>query len=123
MKIIKTKLHIGVEKPFEILHISDTHLTYADIRDGESKVKLAENRKIGFQHSEEVLETVTKKASEMGTTIVCTGDLIDFVSIANLERVKQFTEENDCFMVAGNHEFSLYVGEAKEDADYRSSCI
>ena len=123
MKIIKTKLHIGVAKPFEILHISDTHLTYADIRDGERKVKLAENRKIGFQHSEEVLETVTKKASEMGTTIICTGDLIDFVSIANLERAKQFTEDNDCFMAAGNHEFSLYVGEAKEDADYRNQSL
>ncbi|MBR4073584.1 MAG: metallophosphoesterase, partial [Clostridia bacterium] len=70
-----------------------------------------------------VLSRVSEKASETGATIICTGDFIDFVSLANLERIAQFTEKNDCFMAAGNHEFSLYVGEAKEDADYRNQSL
>ena len=65
MDIIKTKLHIGVEKPFQVLHISDTHLTYADMRDGERKVILSENRKNGFEHSEEILNMVTKEATKI----------------------------------------------------------
>jgi 3',5'-cyclic AMP phosphodiesterase CpdA len=56
-------------------------------------------------------------------TILHTGDLIDFVSTANLELAKQFTDEHDVFMAAGNHEFSLYVGEAKEDAAYRNQSL
>lgn len=65
------------------------------------------------------VESLRKK----NLTIIHTGDLIDFVSAANLEAVKKFTDENDCFMAAGNHEFSLYVGETKEDAEYRNQSL
>lgn len=30
MEIIKTTIHIGVETPFQVLLLSDTHLTRAD---------------------------------------------------------------------------------------------
>jgi hypothetical protein len=59
----------------------------------------------------------------MNLPIMYAGDLIDFVSEANLEASKQFAEEQDCFMAAGNHEFSLYVGEAWEDAAYRNQSL
>ena len=49
-----------------------------------------------------------------------TGDFIDFVSQANLERAKKFIDGNDVLFIAGNHEFSLYVGEAFEDEAYRN---
>ena len=123
MNIIRTKLQIGVEKPFQVLHMSDTHLTNADLRDGQRKVLLAEGRKPWFSQAEEVLAFGCQTAKELGIPIVHTGDLIDFVSLANLEAVKRFTDENDCFMAAGNHEFSLYVGEAKEDAAYRNQSL
>ncbi|MBQ2706718.1 MAG: metallophosphoesterase, partial [Clostridia bacterium] len=35
----------------------------------------------------------------------------------------KFCDENDVFFAAGNHEFSLYVGEAWEDADYRNQSL
>ena len=35
MKIIKTQINIGIKNPVRILHLSDTHLTLADMRDGE----------------------------------------------------------------------------------------
>lgn len=123
MEIIKTTIHIGVETPFQVLHLSDTHLTRADLRDGERKVKLAENRLPIFPEAEDVLQSACATAKQLQVPIIHTGDLIDFVSVANLEAAKKFTDENDCFMAAGNHEFSLYVGEAKEDAAYRNQSL
>jgi len=123
MNVIPTTLHIGVEKPFRVLHATDTHLVYADMRDGERKVALAENRKKEFPQAAEALAFAKRTVDELGVPLLHTGDLIDFVSVANLEAVKRFTDETDCFMAAGNHEFSLYIGEAKEDAAYRNQSL
>lgn len=123
MELLKTQVKIGLAEPVRVLHISDTHLTYADMRDGERKVKLAEDRAQYFSEAEENLQAASQMAKEERVPIVHTGDLIDFVSKANLEAAKQFIEQNDVFMAAGNHEFSLYVGEAWEDAAYRNQSL
>ena len=123
MSIIKTKLNVGATKPFKVLHMTDTHLTYADMRDGQRKVDLAASREKIFPGNVETLELGVKTAKELNVPIFHTGDLIDFVSLANLEAVEKFTNEVDCFMAAGNHEFSQYVGEAFEDADYRNQSL
>lgn len=123
MKTIETKLCVGAENPFLAIHLSDTHLTYADERDGERKVSLAQNRKRIFEESELILAAASQESHQYNAPILHTGDLIDFVSLANLERVKLFFSENDCFVAAGNHEFSLYVGEAWEDEAYRNQSL
>jgi hypothetical protein len=84
MDILKTKLQIGAKKTFKIIHMSDTHLTHADLRDGERKVKLAEERFPIFPHAEEMLEAADQLAEELGAPILSTGDLIDFVTLKNL---------------------------------------
>ena len=119
MKLIETNITVGAVEPFELLHISDTHLTLADDRDDERKLKLAEERAKYFPHAEEYLAEAEEYAAERDMTIVHTGDLIDFVSEANLDRAREFCENNDVFFAAGNHEFSLYVGEAFEDEAYK----
>ena len=58
MQIINTQIKIGLEAPVRVIHASDTHLTYADMRDGERKVKLAEGRLPGFPHAEDVLAKI-----------------------------------------------------------------
>lgn len=123
MNIIETKLHIGARKPFTVIHMSDTHLTLADLRDGERKVTLAEKRVKHFPHAEEMLTLADSLSRKYNAPILHTGDLIDFVSLANLERAKEFVDTHDLFMAAGNHEFSLYVGEAWEDAAYRNQSL
>ena len=123
MEIIRTQIQIGLETPVRVLHISDVHLTLADMRDGERKVKLAEARLPAFPHAEALLQEVGDLSKEQNLPILTTGDLIDFVSLANLEAVKAFTDSHDCFTAAGNHDFSLYVGEAWEDADYRNQSL
>ncbi len=57
----------------------------------------------------------------MGAPLIHTGDLIDFVSWANLDFARQFCSRDDCIMAAGNHEFEAgHVGEAFEDEMYRN---
>ncbi len=123
MKFIDTTINAGAGKPFELLHISDIHLTYADERDDERKLKLAADRLQYFPDAEENLAAAVADAKRTGALIIGTGDLIDFVSYANVDAAKKFTDENDCFFAAGNHEFSLYVGEAWEDAEYRNKSL
>ena len=123
MKVIETKLHIGLDAPVSFLHISDTHLTYADDRDDQRKIDLAAGRAPCFPHNAEELAAECAYAREQGLPILHTGDLIDFVSAANLDAAKRFMDENDVLFIAGNHEFSLYVGEAFEDEAYRNQSL
>lgn len=123
MQLFHTTLHVGADAPFRAIHVSDTHLTRADERDGARKTALVDWRLPSFPEAQDVLHEVGNLADEMGVPILHTGDLMDFVSLANLEAVKAFTDAHDVFMAAGNHEFSLYVGEAKEDAAYRNQSL
>ena len=123
MKVIETSLHIGLDAPVSLLHISDTHLTYADARDDKRKIDLAAGRAPCFPHAAEELAAECAYAGEQGIPILHTGDLIDFVSAANLDAAKRFMDENDVLFIAGNHEFSLYVGEAFEDEAYRNQSL
>ena len=120
MNIIETEVNIDLTSPFEVIHMSDTHFTLADERDGERKMRLAENRVDCFPDPLETYNAAKKLAFEKNCPIVHTGDFIDFVSERNLEMVRLFREECDVFYAAGNHDFSLYCGEAFEDADYRN---
>ena len=122
LNIKEITLKVGADEPFEALHISDTHLTLADGREQDNgrKLELAQNRRPIFSAAEENLSQAQAYAGQHKLPILHTGDLMDFVSAANPDAAARFTAESDVFMAAGNHEFSLYVGEAKEDAAYRS---
>ena len=123
MELLRTQIKIGLDNPVRVLHFSDTHLTRADLRDGDRKVELADARYNCFKNAEEVLQFASATAKSLELPIVHTGDLCDFVSLANIEAARAFTDAHDVFMVAGNHEFSLYVGEAWEDEAYRNQSL
>lgn len=109
MRFSTVTIHAGADAPFRFLHISDTHLTLCDERDDAKKQALAKSRYESFPFSLRMLDDAQAKANELGCFIVHTGDIIDFISEKNLERVKQFTEDNDVFATAGNHEFYRYI--------------
>lgn len=123
MNIIESRLIVGAARAFRVVHLSDTHLTYADMRDGDRKVSLALKRSRIFPDAEDVLADAVKLSNELQLPILHTGDLIDFVSMSNLEKAGEFASMCDLFFAAGNHEFSLYVGETKEDANYRNQSL
>jgi hypothetical protein len=111
---------VGATKPFSALHLTDTHITRADERDDERKRELARNRRNAFPDAEKYFEAALDYARENDLVVLHTGDMIDFVTDANLEYVKEKTAGLNCFFSAGNHEYSQYVGEAKEDEAYKA---
>ncbi len=60
----------------------------------------------------------------MGALLVHTGDLFDFVSLAHDRLAPELLKiPRDSLMAVGNHEFSLYVGEAFEDETYKAQSL
>lgn len=128
MKLEKFTLNVGADKPFCAYHMSDNHVCLADGRDNERKNELARNRERDFcgarekttpQTAEELFSVIKKE----NALLIHTGDLIDFVSHKNLEFAKTCFIGVDCIACAGNHEFSLYVGEAWEDEAYKAQSV
>lgn len=125
MNIIKNQISIGLEKPLRVLHISDAHLTPADNRDNARKNELAKNRSLVFEGSDTgKAERALRKLMEYGEKecdiIVNTGDLIDFVSEAACDKLREYVlDRKNLLFAVGNHEFSHYVGEAFEDFEYK----
>jgi predicted MPP superfamily phosphohydrolase len=111
---------VGAADPFYALHITDTHLTRVNEKDNQRKKEVSEWRRSSFPKAEAYFDAALKYAREEKMVLLHTGDLIDFVSEGNLEYVKQKLKGVDCFFAAGNHEFSQYVGEAKEDEAYKA---
>ncbi len=117
MKLEKSTVRIGLERPVKLLHVTDTHLALADARDDERKHALAERR--NSPDIEKYLREQVAYAGENCDLLVHTGDLIDFVSHANVEKAREVLKNERIFFIAGNHEYSQYVGEAWEDNAYR----
>ncbi len=120
LKIERVSVDLGLEKPFRAFHISDTHLCLADERENQRKLNLAAGRRNYFGNSEEYLDASLAYAQKNSLLLFHTGDLIDFVSEKNLEAAENRFAGRNCFVSSGNHEFSQYVGEAKEDAAYKA---
>lgn len=117
MELIKNTIIVGLERPVKLLHVTDTHIGLADDRDDERKHALAgrfssSDRKKNFQEQVDY-------ASRNCDLLVHTGDLIDFVSHANVDWARRALQNENIFFIAGNHEYSQYVGEAWEDNAYR----
>ncbi|MBO7683213.1 MAG: metallophosphoesterase [Kiritimatiellae bacterium] len=109
----------GAERPFSILHISDTHLTAAYDHESEWTRKFMERRSITFGgRQEEALRDSLAWAKQHVDYVVHTGDMIDAQSEANLDLVRKYYGEGGAAMFGslGNHEFyhGQKRGEEKE---------
>lgn len=113
-------LKVGARRPFAVMHVSDTHIVRVDNRDDEAKTKLASRRARSMAWGEHYLDEAIAYACNHGMHMMHTGDLYDFVSEANLDTCAQHMLMADWFVCAGNHEYSKYVGEAKEDEAYKA---
>lgn len=121
LNIKEITIEVGATKPFDVMHLSDTHITFADDRDDERKMLLAGRRSRYMGYGEHYLDEAIHYAKEKGMYMMHTGDMIDFVSEANLDVTAMHMMLADWFVSAGNHEYSKYVGEAKEDEEYKAS--
>lgn len=123
MKLTPTQIRIGLPQPLRFLHTTDNHLTYADERDDQRKLELAAKRHRAFEGDSNrctvFLDEMIAYAKAHCDLLLHTGDLLDFVSEQNFAVGRQKLSQVDYFMAVGNHEFSLYVGEAFEDDAYK----
>lgn len=119
----RLEVPVGAARPFTALLLADTHLTRCDARDDERRNALAAVRRQGeFRDAERFLREARARARERRPELLLlAGDLIDFTSEANFEATAAIFAENDFFACVGNHEFSQYVGEAREDEAYKAA--
>ena len=121
LNIIKTEVNIGLNKPLKLLHITDSHLCLIsddEIHDNRTRWKCfesADNRGTCLKYYLDAL----KYAEENDLLIVNTGDIIDFISEANLEFMDKYLYNVNGIYAAGNHDFCHCVGKAKEDRPYK----
>ena len=109
-------VNIGLEKPFSILHISDTHLTAVYPNEDEKKQQLHKIRTTTFGgRQEEALRDSLDWARQPVDYVVHTGALIDWHSEAHFRLVKKYFGEGVVGCL-GNHEFSqhMWLSEPKE---------
>ncbi len=121
---VETTIDVGIETPFKVMHLTDSHISLSDGRNDSRKLALAQKRRALFDggvegRSEQYLKEQLAYAKERNLPILYTGDFCDFVSEMNLEYMRKTLFACDCFFAAGNHEYSLYVGEAFEDEAYK----
>ncbi len=117
-------VEVGAQRPFSILHISDTHLTAAYPHEDAKKQELRRIRTQTFGgHQEEALRDTLAWAKTNVDWVLHTGDFIDWISEANLDLVRKYFGAG-MFGCLGNHEFSPYMwlektteDEANKDAD------
>ncbi len=106
------RIHIGLAKPFSILHISDTHLSVAATDDPPDKAEFARKRDEGFgTRQAEALANSLAWAKDNVDYVIHTGDLIDFQSIGNLTLARKCYCASEVPIVGalGNHEYQRRI--------------
>ncbi len=127
----RINLNIGLGKEVRIVHVSDTHICYADEREDELKRKLAYQRELAFCGRQLGVDGPIMRnlyeaiyyANSVDALLVHTGDLIDFTSKINFELGRKALERcNNYIMSVGNHEFSqyMYLKQVVEDDAYKA---
>ena len=116
LKIKKTTIQIGLEKPLKILHMTDSHLPFYCDSDSENIIRHGKKR--NEKRSVRNLNKLLKYGEKNCDLIVHTGDLIDYISKPCVEFAKEILKRDNFLFVAGNHEYAKYDGK-KEDMAYR----
>ena len=123
LTIRRVNLAVGVERPFRILHVSDSHIARIDSRDGEALYAFAKARsRIGRELGEYYLDEAVHHARSAGLKIVHTGDFMDFMSEANLEYAARRFRTDDFLACVGNHEYWLGA-DKREVEEYKAPTI
>ena len=123
LKVRKVSVPLGVDEPFSILHVSDSHIARIDSRDGEATYAFAKSRsRKGRELGEYYLGEALHHARARGIKVIHTGDFMDFASVANIEHAARRIRTDDIVACVGNHEYWLDAGK-KEVESYKTATI
>lgn len=123
LKVRKVSVSLGVDEPFSILHISDSHIARIDSRDGEATYAFAKSRsRNGRELGEYYLGEAIHHARAREIKLVHTGDFMDFASVANIEHAARRIRTDGIVACVGNHEYWLDAGK-KEVESYKEATV
>ena len=124
MSINYVSLPIGAEKPFSVLHISDTHLKGLAPSDPESIRKFLAPRFSGFDPEDALATSLDWARHHKCEYVLHTGDLIDCATDGNVALLKKYLGENANLLYApGNHEYATNYAMPKPpqtEAEFRA---
>ena len=121
LQIIKTELHIGLDAPVRLLHVTDSHICLANEADAAYDPELVDHAKQrgnafgGEAQIESYFEQAMDYTRRENIPMLHTGDLYDFLSEANFAYMEKALSSVDSIYAAGNHDFCHFVGRAIED--------
>ena len=106
------RLSVGAERPFRILHASDTHISLMNDFDRRDKTR-AHYEKMRTEcfgrHAAEYFVGTFDYARRNGMPLLHTGDLIDYIGEANLAAAKEQFARADAMACPGNHEWEYLL--------------
>lgn len=113
----KIQLKLGAERPLNLAHLTDIHLCLADERDAHL-IKHADDRNQLFHreagcpdlYPEDCFAAAMEYSEANCDLAVITGDVLDFVTEANMEASDRILKGKRYMFTAGNHEFCPQVG-------------
>ena len=106
LRIRRLSVDVGADRPFSVLHVSDSHLNGVDSRDGEDVRAFARSRaNRGRELGEPYLDEALAYARAHRLPVVHTGDVIETASQANFSRAGELLRSNGVLACVGNHEF------------------
>lgn len=115
--IEKTTLDIGLGKEVKLLHLTDTHI----VRDDEKE----NGRAAVFDTTDEQIEEYFLKALDYaksnGLPIVHTGDLLDYITPANLAFLDEHFADADYILAPGSHDFSHIIPGSEDYREWRKA--
>ena len=117
IKILQTTVNIGVEKPFKLLHVTDSHIALDDEGNDCGRQKIFDKDYEGC--SQDYFIQAADYCKKQDMVMLNTGDFFDFLSEANFAFADEYLNKIDYIYAAGNHDFCHCVGKAKEDYEYK----
>ena len=109
LKIEKSVIEAGIDKPFKFLHVSDPHMDIITEKN--------------FSQNTEYFEKAMEYAKENDLMVLCTGDNFIYYSEDNKRYALEKFPENSVF-VPGNHDFCADIDDLYEgDKNYRGYFI
>lgn len=115
-------LHLGLEQPIRILHLTDIHLSLADSEDSEAQNEWATRRRTVFFNEAKApqrdpvsyFEESMAYSEEFDGTVI-TGDVLDGLGHSNLEEARRILKDKDYLFCVGNHEFCAMRSDAEKE--------
>ncbi|MCQ2391049.1 MAG: metallophosphoesterase [Kiritimatiellae bacterium] len=108
LKLDRLALKVGAARPFGALHFSDTHLPLASAADLAAADDDARNlhaaRSKALSRSAQAFAASLAYAKRQGLLPLHTGDLLDYLSDANIEAAREGLAGTNTFITPGNHE-------------------